>query len=150
MGHVDPGSYGSPKGPTLTVEVLKGADIAVLTVRETNMGIVTSIGKSAMLKFREFPEYAFWLNKKSVQNLCDALGTDDNDWVGQRVALVKVRNTNPRDGSIVTKYEVAPANEWQEIFRAARSGSARKTPTPQRTAKPRAARKPVAKKAKKK
>ncbi|MEE8177714.1 MAG: hypothetical protein V3T65_06945 [Acidobacteriota bacterium] len=130
MGRVNPDDYGGgERQPKLTPEVV-GTDRAVLTVMEAHTGITTGDGrKAAFLSFREFPDHVLWLNKSGITRLVEQLGENDEDWLGQLVPLVKVRNPNPQTGGYVVKYEPAIKEEWDETLQE--SGRRRRRRTPQ-------------------
>lgn len=53
-----------------------------------------------------------------VDRLYDQLGDDQAKWVGERIALIRVRDVfNPSTGTKSDKFHVAPVEEWADIFR---------------------------------
>ena len=117
MAKVDLNEYGSSEQrPKLTPQLLGSPATAVLTVQEARTGIETSGGrKAALLVFEEYPDHAYWLNKTGISTLVERLGSDDSEWVGQRVPLVRVHASNPTTGESVETYHVAPLVEWDEL-----------------------------------
>jgi len=118
MAKVNPSEYGSSEHRLkLTPEVLGSPETVVLTIKEATTGIETGDGrKAAFLVFEEYPEYAYWLNKKGILALVERLGGDDFDWPRHRVPLRLVQTSNPTTGSSVVTFHVAPAWDWDELL----------------------------------
>lgn len=120
---INPQEYGGKgeRKPPLTPEVLGDADVAVLTISAVRAGIVTADGrKTAVVEFEEKPDYVYWLNKTNLANLVERFGDDTDDWVGERIPLVRVRVNNPSTGRLTTKYHVADPEDWDEILAEAK------------------------------
>ena len=117
MSKVDTGAYGGGRQrPNLNPDMLRDADSAVLTIDDAQTGITTSDGRTAaVLEFREFPGYAFWLTAGGVKALVKQLGDDDEEWVGAKIPIVRVRVNNPSTGRKVIKYHVADPDDWNDI-----------------------------------
>ena len=117
MVKVDPDAYGGgDRRPNLNPDMLRDADAAVLTIDDAQTGITTGDGRTAaVLEFREFPGYAFWLTKSGVKALVDQLGEDDESWLGAKIPIVRVRVNNPSTGKKVIKYHVADPDDWNDI-----------------------------------
>lgn len=132
MAKVNPGEHGGgEQRPKLVPAVLDNSDGAVLTIKEARTGVPTGDGrKAALLTFKEVPlddeerEHVLWLNKTDLTILVDKLGDDDEEWVGQRVPVVKVRASNPQTGGYVMKYHIAPADDWDELMTKGRGRGA--------------------------
>lgn len=130
MAKVNPGEHaGGERRPALTPAVLDGADGAVLTIKEARTGLPTSDGrKAALLVFKETPlddedrEYVLWLNATDLRALVEQIGDDDSDWPGERVPIVRIRANNPQTGGLVTKYHIAPAEDWEDLLKSRRGG----------------------------
>ena len=118
MAKVNPNEYGSGEHrEKLTPQVMGSPETIVLTVQEARTGIETVDGrKAALLVFDEFPDHAYWLNKTGISTLVERLGGDDNDWVGQRVPLIRVEASNPTTGVSVVTFHVATLIEWDELL----------------------------------
>lgn len=107
---------GGERKPALGTEQLGGASHAVLTVADARVNIRIGDRMQSLLEFEEFPEFAYWLNKTGVDNLCEALGDESDEWIGQRVPLELVTTNNPQTGRTVKKYWVPSPDAWEEIF----------------------------------
>jgi hypothetical protein len=119
MPKINPAEYGGQgeRKPPLTPPVLGNADAAVLTIANVRADITTGDGrKTALLEFSEQPDYVFWLNKTGIESLVARLGDNTDDWVGERVPLVRVRVNNPATGKMVVKYQVADAEDWDDLL----------------------------------
>ena len=113
---VDPGAHTGDRRPVLTPEMLEDADSAVLTVSEAETGIDIGDRVAARLSFKEFPEVDHWLTFTGIKTLIKYFGDDDDDWVGERVPLIRVRVNNPRTGEKVVKLHVADTEDWGAIL----------------------------------
>lgn len=122
MGKVNPQDYGSgEQRPKLTPEVLGNKDLAVLTVESVHLDIKTGDGRtSGFLVFKERPEHAYWLNMGGITMLVTRLGDESDDWIGEKVPLVKTRVQNPQTGGKVVKYHVADEEDWDDAIEAAK------------------------------
>lgn len=112
------------------------ADTAVVTIKEVKDQKFTDPTRGERLALvivtEEYPDNPFFPNSGrggSVDTLFDSLGDDQAAWVGERVPLVRVRDVyNPTTKTRADKFHVAPADEWDAIFkdfdRAQRAGRA--------------------------
>lgn len=112
---VNPADFGGGQTrPLLTVEVLGGADVAVLRPFSLYVGPTTDGRSSICLHVLvDGEEYGWWLNKRGITNVVEKLGDDADKWPGHDIPAVKVRNPNPKGGFVV-KYEPAPADDWDD------------------------------------
>lgn len=115
--------FGAEKRPKLMPEVLKGAAVAVLTIKEADTSIEVEGRRAAVLTFEDVPpddaglEYVLWLNATGIGTLVDRLGDDDSDWKGEKIPLVKVNVRNPRTQKFVEKYAVADGDDWDDLLK---------------------------------
>lgn len=97
---------------------LQNAEVAVLTVKEVDTNISTSLNRrSSAVVFEEVPNRFMWLDAGGEHAMVAHLGDEDTDWVGQPVPVVKVTRVNPQTDRPVTKYVVADADDWKEILK---------------------------------
>ena len=118
MTIVNPNDYGGTDlREKLTPEVLGNPEMVVLIIEEARTGIETGDGrKAAFLVFEEYPDHAYWLNKRGVTALVARFGGDDSEWIGESVPLVRVHTSNPTTCDPVVAFHVAPPREWDDIL----------------------------------
>lgn len=111
--------YGNAK-PKIEQEDLQGGDAAVFTIEAVEEQKVTDDGGervSLTLITEELGEKLQWLNQTQIGYLLDKFGDDTDDWIGQKVPLVKT--TSGYGGKTFKKVWVAAPAEWDGIFEEA-------------------------------
>jgi len=115
-------NYGGEKKDSLKARDLGGANTAVLTVSRAQEVDVNRDGaqeKAIVMEFRELEDFSYWPNNTSVRHLVDALGDDEEEWLGKKVPLEVVRTTNPSTKKGVDALWVADPSDWKNIIRSA-------------------------------
>ena len=113
--------YGGEKKPSIKAKDLGGANTAILTVSRAQEVDVNRDGeeaKAVVMEFKELPEFAYWPNNTSVRNLVEALGDDEEEWVGKKIPLEVVRTTNPSTHKGVDALWVAKPEDWKNLIRS--------------------------------
>jgi len=104
--------------PQLTPERVGGAEVFVGTVK----GVAKQYSKQKgddqyVVEFEEVDDAVFRLNVTNLNLLCDELGDDTDKWIGQKVPLVKTRETvRNKPGTTFVVYQVAPRADWRELL----------------------------------
>lgn len=108
-----PGSLRGGKFAILTISEVVQIDARRPNRRRDEPEFETAI----VLAFKEFPNRIYWLNKMSVNILCDVYGDDETKWIGERVPLVvKEKVKNPGTQTYDDMLWVANADEWEKLF----------------------------------
>lgn len=68
-----------------------------------------------VLSFAEYPDNELRLGKRSTARVCERLGDETDDWVEERIPLVKAREEIGRQSYVV--YQVAPVEEWDVLLK---------------------------------
>lgn len=104
--------------PQLRPEVAGGADLLVVTV-DSVMFKPSQFRKvdQPVLTFAEFPEHEWRVGKRSTDRICEALGEETDEWVGEKIPLVKAREEVGRQTYVV--YQAAPPEDWKDAFKRA-------------------------------
>lgn len=111
------GAAGSMK-PKLKPKDTGGAQVVVVTCREPALR-EGEYGEQYSFSMDEYPERMFYLNKHGVDNVCEALGDDTDQWEGEKVPLVLVVTNNPSEGGKqVEVYQVADPEKWEGLFKS--------------------------------
>ncbi len=132
MGKVDTSRFSSA-APKLTPDDIEEA--AILTVSAYDEIEVDTDEKdpatgkpvkrlSATLLFEEMGDKVLWLNKGMVEALVEQLGSESDDWVGQRVPVEAY--TAVFKNKKFAKVRVMASEEWDKAFKDAgerRAGS---------------------------
>jgi len=108
--------------PQLKPKDCGGADLVVVTITAVEMkGSQFRKGEQPVLTVKEFPEHEYRCGKRSVDALTAKLGDETDDWVGERVPLVKrfeqMAKNQGGDGYV---YQVPAADEWNALLKKAR------------------------------
>jgi hypothetical protein len=141
---INPDEFGQGL-PSLKVDDIGDADVAVLTVSEVETRELEQDGvqrQRLLLRFDEFPEKGYWCNVTAVKTLVGKLGNNEARWVGKSVPLVRANTTNPQTKTKVDVLWVASGEQWDDLI--AQSSGRRKRGRP--TKKAAAAKKASAKK----
>lgn len=100
-------------------------DAAILTITEVDVINVkddTAEGgerAAIVLAFEETGEYVLWPNRTGISTLIDHLGDDTDEWVGQKVPVVKVTETFK--GKSFDKVAIAKPEDWDTILKPKRT-----------------------------
>lgn len=73
--------------------------------------------KAIAITFQEFPDTPYWPNGTSIGHLCDQLGEEEEEWVGERIPLFKNKVNNPRTKTMQDALWVAAPEDWDEFLR---------------------------------
>lgn len=112
--------------PSLSDVLAKSdADTAVVTIVDTKDQVFNDKARgdrvALVVMVEEYPDNPYFPSTGKgggVDRLYDALGDDQGKWKGERVALVRVKDVfNPSTGQRSDKFHVAPAGEWDSIFK---------------------------------
>jgi len=106
---------------------LRGARAAVLTITDAvivdaKRGEDRKTGDvkyepAVVLRFQEFPNRIYWVNKMGVNILCDVYGEEEQAWIGERVPLQVAEDVkNPTENTRNDMLWVANADEWPRLF----------------------------------
>ena len=76
------------------------------------------------LTFEEYPDTELRKGPQSVSRLVEKLGDETDDWVGEKIPLVRTRESVGGKDSVV--YQVAPPDEWDKLLAAAKRATKRK------------------------
>jgi hypothetical protein len=122
----------SQKRPGLKAEMIGAHNRAIFTIQKVEEveipdNTTNAPRKALAVTFEEFPDHAYWPNGTSIGHLIDALGNDENKWVGKRVPIEKVKANNPTTGRVQDSLWVAEAKKWDEYLKGAKNGAAQKT-----------------------
>lgn len=104
--------------PQLTPEAAGGVDVLVGTVEKVELLDSQFKGQVFALTFKEMPEHSYRLNKTGTDIICVELGDDTDDWVGERIPLVKTRQSVAGKTHVV--FAVAASSEWKSLLAKSR------------------------------
>lgn len=101
----------------LTPERIGGAEVFIGTVKAvTKQPSKLRGGDQYVVEFREVDDSIYRLNVTGLNTICEQLGEDTEGWVGQRIPLVKTRETLRNEpGKVFIVYQVAPPEDWHEL-----------------------------------
>lgn len=102
--------------PQLKPAACGNADLVVVTVSGVTFK-ASQFRKTEqpVLTFKEFPEHEFRLGKRGTDRMCERFGDETNDWVGERIPLVKGREEVGSNSYVV--YQVPPVEEWKALLK---------------------------------
>lgn len=100
--------------PQLTPERMGDADVFVGTIAKVELVQSQFKGEQFGLTFKEDEEVMYRLNKTGTDILCGEFGDETDEWVGERVPLVKTRQSV--GGKTYIVYAVAPSGEWKALL----------------------------------
>lgn len=103
--------------PKLEQEHLE-EDATILTIAEVDV-IKLDDREAIVLAFEETGDYVLWPNKTGIITLIDKLGDDTDEWIGQKVPVMKVTETYK--GESFDKVAVAKLDEWDNIIKPKRA-----------------------------
>lgn len=115
--------------PQLTPERVGGADVFIGTVKDvTKQYSKQKNGDQYVVEFEEVDDAVYRLNTTNLNILCDEMGETTEKWVGQRVPLIKTRESEirGRPGEVFIVYQVAPRSDWRELLGDTRKPKARR------------------------
>lgn len=125
----------SKSRPVIKPADLNGASHVIVTITEVEEVDFGDDGKRLVLQFEEFPEHSYFPNVTSIDQLIAGLGEESDDWKGKQVPLQVVKTNNPTTKKATDALWVAPSDEWNGLFRAARRPSTRAPRKPVKAAK---------------
>lgn len=104
--------------PQLTPERVGGAEVFIGTVKAvTKQPSQLKKSDQYVIEFEEVDDAIYRLNVTGLNTVCEQLGDDTDKWVGDRVPLVKTRETLRNEpGRFFIVYQVAPAGDWSELL----------------------------------
>lgn len=105
--------------PQLKPDRTGGADLVVATIASVEFRD-SQFRKEPqpVLTFKEFPDAELRVGKRGTARLCERLGDETDDWIGERIPLIKSREEVGNKTFIV--YQVAPTEEWDDLLKAAK------------------------------
>ena len=89
--------------------------IAAVNFREGQFGMKTHLG------FEEYEGVELRQGKRGTDRLIEKFGDETNDWIGERVPLVRSREQVGKETYVV--YQVAPVEEWDRLLKAHKSAT---------------------------
>lgn len=108
--------------PQLKPKDCGNADLVVVTITAVEMkSSQFRKNEQPVLAFKEFPEHEYRVGKRGVDALCTRHGDDTDEWVGERIPLVRrFEQMSKNQGGDGYVYQVAPAEEWTALFKKAK------------------------------
>ena len=104
--------------PQLTPDRVGGADVFIGTIKDvTKQYSKQKEGDQYVVEFEEVDDAVYRLNITNLNILCDELGDTTDKWVGQRVPLIKTRESvRNKPGEVFVVYQIAPRADWRELL----------------------------------
>ena len=121
---IDPKDF-SKSRPVIKPDDLNGANTAVVTVRKCEE-IELGGDKKIVMQFDEFPdttsnkpdEYMnYFPNLTSIRNLVDGLGSNEKQYIGEKIVLEVVKTNDPVKKRQVSALWIASADTWDDHFK---------------------------------
>src|SRR5213593_3335616 len=108
--------------PQLKPKDAGNADLVVVTFTAVDMkSSQFKKGDQPVASLKEFPEHEYRIGKRGVEALCTKFGDDTDDWVNERIPLVKrFEQMSKNQGGDGYVYQVAPADEWTALLKKAK------------------------------
>lgn len=121
MAKITPDQRGGGK-PQLKPKDCGNADLVVVTFSAVTMKTSQfRKGEQPVADLKEFPDFEYRIGKRGVEELCTKFADDTDDWIGERIPLVKrfeqMAKNQGGDGYV---YQVAPADEWPTLLKKAK------------------------------
>ena len=129
MSKINFSDYSSSR-PKLMPEDLEG-DSAILTIASVESVTVgedpTDQQERLLLLLEEHEDMPLWLNMTMIRTLIDRLGSETNDWIGEKVPVES--HVATYRGQEFPKVRVVPAERWDELLRPRSRSRARSRKT---------------------
>ena len=101
----------------LTLEDLGGEETMAVTCTSVEEVVFDDNGrprKVLVMNFEEFTDKSHWLNETQVKYLCEALGDETDEWVGEKIAIE--RHSGKFRGEEYEKVWIAAPERWLSIL----------------------------------
>lgn len=126
--------YGRGGPPALTAKELNldVGDVVVLTIAgvEPDVKIPQPGGdeprKVLVLKFEEYPDFAYYTNKTGVDRLVAGLGDEEKKWIDKKIPLYCTEQPNPTTGKVSKVLWVADPALWEKHMKGSKRAASRK------------------------
>lgn len=115
---INPEEFGQGK-PSLKIEDIGDADVAVLTVSDVEQIEIEQDGETRnklIVSFEEFPDKGFWCNVTGVKTLVGKLGNNEARWAGKQVPLVRATTRNPQTKKVQDVLWIADGDKWDDLI----------------------------------
>lgn len=102
--------------PQLKPEAVGNADVLVVTVASVEFkDSQFRKEQQPVLTFKEFPQHEWRVGKRSLNRICERIGEETDDWIGERIPLVKAREEVGKATYVV--FQAAPEEDWADLLK---------------------------------